>query len=272
MAAVTIAHVSKRYSSKLTGECLALEDLSVSIRKGEFFALVGPSGCGKSTLLHIIGGLSSATGTIQINGEPIDGPGLNRGLVFQEYALFPWKTVLQNVAFGLAMKGVPKRQGMETARGYLSLVGLSGFEDRYPDQLSGGMKQRTAIARALAYDPEVLLMDEPFAALDVQTREILQCELLKIWEKTRKTVIFVTHGIEEAVFLAQRVAVLTARPGRIKKIVDIPLPIPRYVEEDIRSSAAFSEIRHELWALLGEEVANPAGSSGFAGPRAVGAA
>lgn len=263
MAAVTIEHLSKKYSSESGGECLALQDLSISIGKGEFFALLGPSGCGKSTLLHIIGGLNKASGTILINGEPVKGPGLNRGIVFQEYALFPWLTVIENVAFGLKMKGVPKRARLQTAREHLAMVGLSGFEEHYPEQLSGGMKQRTAIARALAFDPEVLLMDEPFAALDAQTREILQGELLKIWEKTKKTIIFVTHSIEEAVYLAQRVAVITARPGRIKKIVDIPLPIPRYAEEDIRSSASFSNIRHELWKLLSEEVVNAGALSGF---------
>lgn len=265
MASVEIEHLSKRYTSAVSGECLALQDLSLSIEKGEFFALLGPSGCGKSTLLHIIGGLNSAEGTILINGAPVRGPGLNRGIVFQEYALFPWQTVLENVAFGLKMKGVPKRERLRTAREYLALVGLSGFEERYPDQLSGGMKQRTAIARALAYDPEVLLMDEPFAALDAQTREILQGELLKIWEQTGKTIIFVTHSIEEAVYLAQRVAVITARPGRIKKIVDIPLPIPRYAVEDIRSSAGFSGIRHELWKLLSEEVVNSGALNGLGG-------
>jgi NitT/TauT family transport system ATP-binding protein len=250
MAAVIIENLSKRYSEKGADECLALQEINLSIAKGEFFALVGPSGCGKSTLLHIIDGLTTASGTILINGEAVKGSGLNRGIVFQAYALFPWRTVLENVAFGLEMKGVPRKERERTAREYLALVGLSEFEKRYPDQLSGGMKQRTAIARALAYDPEVLLMDEPFAALDAQTREILQDELLRIWEKTKKTIIFVTHSIEEAVYLAQRVAVITARPGRIKKIVDIPLPIPRYAEEDIRSSAAFVEIRHELWKLL----------------------
>jgi NitT/TauT family transport system ATP-binding protein len=263
MSAVTIEHLSKEYSSRTSGECLALQDLSLSIKKGEFFALLGPSGCGKSTLLHIIGGLNDAKGTILINGKPVKGPGMNRGIVFQEYALFPWLTIIENVAFGLKMKGVAKKERLQTAREYLALVGLSGFEERYPDQLSGGMKQRTAIARSLAYDPEVLLMDEPFAALDAQTREILQGELLKIWEKTKKTIIFVTHSIEEAVYLAQRVAVITARPGRIKGIVDIPLPVPRYAEEDIRSSAAFSTIRHKLWKLLSEEVMNSGALTGF---------
>ncbi|WP_243375142.1 ABC transporter ATP-binding protein [Geotalea sp. SG265] len=265
MASVDIENLSKRYISKAGGDCLALDDLNLSIEKGEFFALLGPSGCGKSTLLHIIGGLNSADGKILINGQPVKGPGLNRGIVFQEYALFPWLTVVENVAFGLKMKGVAKRERLQTARECLALVGLSGFEERYPDQLSGGMKQRTAIARALAYDPEVLLMDEPFAALDAQTREILQGELLKIWEKTGKTIIFVTHSIEEAVFLAQRVAVITSRPGRIKKIVDIPLSTPRYEEEDIRSSAAFSEVRHELWKLLSEEVVNSGTLNGYGG-------
>ncbi|MBJ6724335.1 ABC transporter ATP-binding protein [Geomesophilobacter sediminis] len=269
MASVQIEHLTKTYSSNSKVETLALDDLSLTINKGEFFALLGPSGCGKSTLLHIIGGLSSASGTILINGEPVKGPGLNRGIVFQEYALFPWKTVLENVAFGLKMKGVPKKERDLKAREYLALVGLSGFEERYPDQLSGGMKQRTAIARALAFDPEVLLMDEPFAALDAQTREILQEELLRIWEKTGKTVIFVTHSIEEAVYLAQRVAVITARPGRIKEIVEIPLPEHRTAEEDIRSSAVFTEVRHRLWKLLSEEVVNSGALNGYGRPQTV---
>jgi len=254
MASVEVRNLSKTYLTQTGEECLALQDLNLSIEKGEFFALLGPSGCGKSTLLHIIGGLNSARGSVLINGQTVKGPGLNRGIVFQEYALFPWQTVVENVAFGLKMKGVPRKERLQIARDYLALVGLSGFEKRYPDQLSGGMKQRTAIARALAFDPEVLLMDEPFAALDAQTREILQAELLKIWEKTGKTIIFVTHSIEEAVFLAQRVAVITARPGRIKQVIDIPLPYRRYAEEDIRSSAAFSGVRHELWQLLSAEV------------------
>ncbi|MEN6437598.1 MAG: ABC transporter ATP-binding protein [Syntrophobacter sp.] len=258
-AAIRIENLSKIFESRNTGNGVsrglpALDNINLSVGKGEFLALLGPSGCGKSTLLHIIDGLASADGSVLINGKPINGPGLNRGIVFQEYALFPWRTTIENVAFGLEIKGVPKDERARVARGYLSLVGLAGFEERYPYELSGGMKQRVAIARALAYEPEVLLMDEPFAALDAQNREILQCELLKIWESTGKTILFVTHSIDEAAFLAQRVAVMTSRPGTIKAIVDISLPTPRYEEKDLRSSARFAKIRHELWELLSEEV------------------
>jgi NitT/TauT family transport system ATP-binding protein len=257
-AAIRVENLTKVYSFKNgksgCSSLPALDNVSLSVRRGEFFALLGPSGCGKSTLLHIIGGIVPATGSIFIGGKSVSGPGLDRGVVFQEYALFPWRTALGNVEFGLEIKGVSKDKRSRIAREHLSLVGLEGFEDKYPYQLSGGMKQRVAIARALAYDPDVLLMDEPFAALDTQTRETLQCELLRIWEKTGKTIIFVTHSIEEAAFLAEKVAVMTARPGTIKRIVDIPLPKPRYTERDIRSSAQFALVRHKLWELLSEEV------------------
>lgn len=256
---IRIENLTKTFSLKNTKnngsvKVPALDNVNLIVGKGEFLALLGPSGCGKSTLLHIIDGLVSAGGNIFVNGKPVNGPCLNRGIVFQEYALFPWRTAIGNIEFGLEIKGVKKDKRAKIAKEYLSLVGLADFEDRYPYQLSGGMKQRVAIARALAYNPEVLLMDEPFAALDAQTRETLQCELLRIWEKTEKTILFVTHSIDEAVFLAEKVAMITARPGTIKKIVDIPLPQPRYEEKDIRSSAQFSKIRHELWELLTEEV------------------
>jgi NitT/TauT family transport system ATP-binding protein len=233
----------------------ALENVSLSVREGEFMVLVGPSGCGKSTLIDLLGGLTQpSSGQILLDGAPILGPGLNRGIVFQQYALFPWRTALENVEFGLEAKGVAKAQRRDVARGHLSMVGLSGFEDRFPHELSGGMKQRVAIARSLAYDPEVLLMDEPFAALDAQTRETLQVELLRIWEKSRTTILFITHGIDEAVFLGQRIAVMTSRPGRIKQIVDVPADF-RDGSEDIRSAPEFGRIRHEIWALLRDEVA-----------------
>lgn len=230
----------------------AIKDFSLSIGKGEFIAIVGPSGCGKSTLLDIISGLSKAnSGTITIDGNTITGPALDRGFVMQGYALFPWRTVRRNVEFGLELKKIPKKERAKISQKYLELVGLKGFEERYPHELSGGMRQRVAIARSLAYEPEVLLMDEPFAAVDAQTRETLQDELLKIWEKTNKTIIFVTHSIEEAVLLADRVVVLTKNPGTIKKVVEIQLPRPR-TNADMRISTDFSWITNNVWELLQE--------------------
>ncbi|MGQ4614516.1 ATP-binding cassette domain-containing protein [Nocardia sp. R7R-8] len=231
----------------------ALDDISLELREGEFLVLVGPSGSGKSTLLDLLGGLSKPTsGEILLDGKPITGPGLDRGIVFQQYALLPWRTARSNIEFGLEAKGLRRKARRELAEHYLELVGLSGFGDRYPHELSGGMKQRVAIARSLAFDPEVLLMDEPFAALDAQTRESLQDELLRIWRATGKTVLFITHGIDEAVYLGQRVAVLTSRPGRIKAIVDVE--IDRDTDDDIRSSERFRDYRHQIWTLLHSEV------------------
>lgn len=232
----------------------ALQDINMEVRQGEFMVIVGPSGCGKSTLLDLLAGLTKpSNGQILLDGKPIAGPNLDRGIVFQQYALFPWKTAQANVEFGLEMKGVSRKERKEIAKKFIDLVGLTGFEHRYPHELSGGMKQRIAIARSLAYDPEVLLMDEPFAALDAQTRETLQSELLRIWEATGKTIIFITHGIEEAVYLGQRVAVMTSRPGRIKKVIDIPFTT-RTSEEDLRSNPEFVRKRHEIWELLKDEV------------------
>jgi len=233
---------------------VALDDVSLSVKAGEFLVLVGPSGCGKSTLIDLLGGLTKpSSGRILLDGKPITGPGLDRGIVFQQYALFPWRSALENVEFGLEAKRLPARERRELARGHLDLVGLSGFENSFPHELSGGMKQRVAIARSLAYAPEVLLMDEPFAALDAQTRETLQGELLRIWEKSKTTILFITHGIDEAVYLGQRVAVMTSRPGRIKRIVQIPSDF-RKREEDVRSAPEFRELRHEIWTLLRDEV------------------
>ncbi|BDG10774.1 ABC transporter ATP-binding protein [Anaeromyxobacter paludicola] len=247
---IRISHASKRYSGGLV---LALDRVDLQVAKGEFLALLGPSGCGKSTLLHAIAGLVPVNGTIAVSGARVEGPGLERAIVFQDYALFPWRTVLDNVAFGLEVRGVPARDRAQRAREHLALVGLEEFAERYPAQLSGGMKQRVAIARALACDPDVLLLDEPFAALDAQTRETLQAELLGIWERTGKTIVFVTHAIEEAVFLAQRVAVFTARPGRIKEIVPVDLP-PDRAGRDVRGTPEFAAIRHRLWVSLSDEV------------------
>jgi NitT/TauT family transport system ATP-binding protein len=232
----------------------ALDNVSFDVQGGEFVVLVGPSGCGKSTLLDLLGGLSAPTsGQILVDGVPVSGPGLDRGIVFQQYALLPWRTAQGNVEFGLEATGLPRRQRAARAREFLDLVGLAGFGDRYPHELSGGMKQRVAIARSLAFDPDVLLMDEPFAALDAQTRDGLQDELLRIWERTGKTVVFITHGIDEAVYLGQRVAVMTSRPGRIKKIVEVPITA-RSATEDLRSDPEFARYRHEIWSLLRDEV------------------
>ncbi|NSL51889.1 ABC transporter ATP-binding protein [Calidifontibacillus erzurumensis] len=234
-------------------EFTAIQDVDFSVKEGEFITLVGPSGCGKSTLLDLLMGLTEPTkGRILIDGREITGPGLDRGIVFQQYALFPWKTARGNIEFGLEAKGVPKSEWKEKAEYYLDLVGLKNFADRYPHELSGGMKQRVAIARSLAFNPDVLVMDEPFAALDAQTRETLQAELLRIWKKTRKTIIFVTHGIDEAVYLGQRVVVLTANPGTVKKIVDIPLK-NRLEDADLKSNPEFVKVRHEVWSLLHEQ-------------------
>ena len=243
----------------------ALEDITLDVRPGEFLTLVGPSGCGKSTLLDLLGGLTAPTsGRILLDGRPIEGPARDRGIVFQQYALFPWRTAAQNVEFGLDIAGLKARQRREIARHYLDLVGLTAFADRHPHELSGGMKQRVAIARSLAYDPEVLLMDEPFAALDAQTRETLQGELLRIWRATGKTIIFITHGIDEAVVLGQRVAVMTSRPGRIKHVVEIPEAL-RNETEDVRSLPEFGPVRHEVWSLLREEVLKAQQLAGGAG-------
>jgi NitT/TauT family transport system ATP-binding protein len=241
---------SGKKKSRETEEFLALKDFSLSVKEGEFIAVVGPSGCGKSTLLDIVAGLTKPkSGNINIGGKRVTGPALDRGFVMQGYSLFPWRTVLKNVEFGLELKHIPRRLRAGIAKQYISLVGLEQFEDRYPYELSGGMKQRVAIARALAYDPEVLLMDEPFAAVDAQTRENLQDELIRIVEKTNKTVIFVTHSIDEAVLLADRVVVMTCNPGSVKEIIPINLPKPRS-NATIHEARNFEEIRHYIWGLL----------------------
>lgn len=237
----------------ISNEIEVLDGFDLKIKKGEFLVLVGPSGSGKSVFLDIVGGLSAPTsGVVYLDDQLVEAPSAKTGYVFQQYALFPWRTALSNIEFGLESRGVPPEERVKTARELLALFGLSDFEDRFPYQLSGGMQQRVAIARALATKPEVLLMDEPFAALDAQTREILQNELIRIWEGTDTTVIFVTHSIDEAVFLADRVAVVTARPGRIKDIIDIDLPRPR--DAEVRSSSEFAANRHKVWDALKAEV------------------
>ena len=232
----------------------ALQDFNLDIREGEFFTILGPSGCGKSTFLNVLAGLAHKTsGSITIDGRPAEGINLHQGVVFQGYALFPWRTVLQNIEMGMEIRKVPKRERKETAEHFLDLVGLSGFAHRYPHELSGGMRQRVAIARALAYSPDLLLMDEPFAALDAQTREILQAELLRIWEAHKKTIVFITHSLDEAIYLSDRIAVMTHRPGRIKSILNVPLARPRPAE--IRHSPQFVQLREQAWDVLRDEVA-----------------
>jgi NitT/TauT family transport system ATP-binding protein len=232
-------------------EVLALDQVSLEVGNREFVALLGPSGCGKSTLLYLIGGfLPVETGNISVDGKNVVGPGPDRGIVFQHFALFPWKTVRGNILYGLERQGMPKAEREQRAMDFIELVGLSGFEDSYPSQLSGGMKQRTAIARTLAFDPKILLMDEPFGALDAQTRGLMQEELLRIWQRTPKTVIFVTHDVQEAVYLADRVAVMSARPGRIKTIVDTKFDKN---DPDIFKNKAFVEKVDEIWNLVRDE-------------------
>jgi len=223
----------------------ALEPVTLAVADNDFVTILGPSGCGKSTLLRLIAGLDRpTTGRIVLNGMPVSEPGPDRGMVFQSYTLFPWLTVADNIAFGLREKGVPARRRGEVVGEWLGRIGLVGFAHHYPKQLSGGMQQRTAIARALANDPEILLLDEPFGALDNQTRALMQELLLGIWERERKTVLFVTHDIEEAIFLASRVVVMTARPGRIKADVAIDLPHPRHYT--IKTSPEFSALKARL--------------------------
>ena len=236
----------------------ALQDFNLDIREGEFFTILGPSGCGKSTFLNVLAGLSRKTGgSIDIDGQAASGINRHQGVVFQGYALFPWRNVLQNIEMGLEIRHVPRRERRQTAEHFLHLVGLDGFGHRYPHELSGGMRQRVAIARALAYSPSLLLMDEPFAALDAQTREILQSELLRIWEQHKTTIVFITHSLDEAIYLSDRMAVMTHRPGRIKSILEVPLARPRPAE--IRHSPAFVQLREQAWDILRDEVAFASG-------------
>ena len=257
---ISFRQVRKEFAVRADGgsarHFVALDDITLDVAAGGFLTLVGPSGCGKSTLLDLLGGLTIPTGgTILLDGRPISGPGRDRGIVFQQYALYPWRTAVQNIEFGLEIAGVGARERREKALHYLDLVGLSAFADRFPQELSGGMKQRVAIARSLAYEPQVLLMDEPFAALDAQTREQLQTELLRIWRRTGTTILFITHGIDEAIVLGQRVAVMTARPGRIRQVFDIPAALHSETD-DVRSLPLFGEVRYDIWSLLRDEVAH----------------
>lgn len=248
---VKIENVVKKFNGR-NGEMIALNGVNLDIHENEFITVVGPSGCGKSTLLNIIAGLLEPTsGRVLCNGKEVRGTGTDRGVVFQQYALFPWLTVKKNIKFALDMRGVKGEQAEEEIQKYLKMVDLEKFADHYPKELSGGMKQRVAIARAYAANPQVLLMDEPFGALDAQTRTQLQTELLDTWEKEQKTCFFITHDVEEAIILGQRVVIMSARPGRIKDIVDIDIPYPR--TQETKMSPRFLELKNYIWSQVYQE-------------------
>ncbi len=242
------------YHNPRTGkDTIALENLNLDIQEGEFVCIVGPSGCGKTTFLHCLDGLQPTTsGQILINGHAVSKPGPDRAMVFQSPSLLPWRTVTDNIIYGLELQGMRRDKALKQAAGLTKLVGLDGFEDHYPSELSGGMQQRVNLARALAMDPEVLLLDEPFAALDAQTREFMQAELMRVWQATRKTAIFITHQINEAIYLADRVLVFSARPGRLRASIPIDLPRPRPL--DIKRNLRFHQYEDDIWAMIEEEV------------------
>ncbi|RNI13712.1 ABC transporter ATP-binding protein [Methanohalophilus sp. RSK] len=249
MGRLVIENVGQSFEKDRGEATDALRDVNFEVKDGEFVCIIGPSGCGKTTLLRIVAGLDRAdSGRILLDGETINSPDPRRGMVFQEYSLFPWRTVMDNVTFGLDMSGMDRKESRKIAEEYLRLVGLEQFRDSYPYELSGGMRQRIAIVRALANDPAVLLMDEPFGSLDAQTRNKLQQELLQIWESKKITILFVTHSVDEAVYLSDRIAVMTSRPGRIKEMVDVDLSRPRD-----RTSTSANKLRNRLLNMLAEE-------------------
>ncbi|GFH91753.1 MAG: ABC transporter ATP-binding protein [Lachnospiraceae bacterium] len=246
-----IDNVKKIYNSR-NGEMVALNGVSLDIYENEFICVVGPSGCGKSTLLNIIAGLlEPSSGSVYCDGKEVKGTGTERGVVFQQYALFPWMTVKKNVMFGLGLQGIKGKEAEEIAMKYIKMVQLEDFLDHYPKELSGGMKQRVAIARAYAVNPSVLLMDEPFGALDAQTRTQLQSELLETWEKEQKTCFFITHDVDEAIILAQKVIIMSARPGRIKEVVDVNIPYPR--TQETKMAPEFLELKNHIWGQVYQE-------------------
>jgi len=250
---LSIRGVSRRFESADGSATVALQATDLDVAENDFVTILGPSGCGKSTLLRIVAGLDrQSAGAVMLDGARIDGPGADRGMVFQSYALFPWLSVLDNVCFGLRERGLPRAEQIEIARGFIRKVGLAGFERHYPKQLSGGMQQRTAVSRALANGPRIMLMDEPFGALDHQTRELMQELLLGIWEAEKKTVLFVTHDIDEAVFMGSRVVVMSARPGRIKLDRAVRLAHPRHYS--VKTTPAFAELKAELTEAVRVEV------------------
>lgn len=256
MSALSNGHVEIRSLSVIFGRngaaVEAVKSFDLAARPGEFVSILGSSGCGKSTVLNTVAGFVRPTqGQVLVDGEPVTGPGADRGMVFQQHSLFPWKTVVDNVAFGLKMRGVGRSQRESAARTFLHLVGLGGFEKAYPVQLSGGMQQRVGIARVLVNNPRVMLMDEPFAALDAQSRMMMQEMLLQIWQEVRTTVLFVTHDVDEAIFLSDRVSIMTARPGTLKRELAVPLPRPRTPE--MATEETFVRLKREALALIREE-------------------
>jgi len=252
MSMLTIEDVTKTYTTRRgrsTSRTLALDGVSLSVAQGEFVAIIGASGCGKSTLLRMIDGLTRpSSGKVLLHGKEVTAPGRDRGVVFQHAHLLPWRTVYDNVAFGLECQGVPKAERDERSRRYLDLVGLRGFEKHFPGQLSGGMQQRVGLARAFAIEPEILLLDEPFGALDAQTRLTMQTELARIWLVEKRTALLITHDIEEALFLADRVFVMSRRPGRIVEVIEVPFSRPR--GDDVRADAEFARLKLHLWESL----------------------
>ncbi len=255
-AKIAVRGLRHEYVNPFTRErVVALDGVDLDVAEGEFLTVVGPSGCGKTTLLGILAGLVEATrGEILLDGRPVSGPGPDRGVVFQEFAILPWRTVERNIAHGLEIRGVPKAERAQTVQRFVELIGLGGFERKYPHELSGGMKQRVAVARTLAANPEVMLMDEPFAAVDAQTRITLQEELNAIAQATKKTILFVTHNVEEAVFLGDRCCVLARRPGRVKALVPVPIPRPQRTWKLFTSDPAFEAARERVLRLVREEV------------------
>ena len=247
----------------------ALRDVTMTVEPGEFCAVVGPSGCGKSTTLTLVAGLDRASeGVVSVGGQPVTGIGRGTSFMFQTDALLPWKTVLGNVAMGPLFRGVPKKSALTDARDWLRMVGLAGFEDHHPHQLSGGMRKRVALAAALINEPSILLMDEPFGALDVQTKAIMSNELLTLWDQSKPSVIFVTHDLEEAIALADKVVVMTAGPGTVKDVFEIDLPRPRGSVQEIRFGQRFTELHHEIWGSLRDEVTRAYARTSSAAPAA----
>jgi NitT/TauT family transport system ATP-binding protein len=252
---IELSAVTKRFSTPGGAAFTALRDVTMTVEPGRFCAVVGPSGCGKSTTLTLVAGLDRPSeGSVRVGGRPVDGIARGTSFMFQTDALLPWKTVLGNVAMGPLFHGVPKKTALTDAREWLRLVGLAGFENHHPHQLSGGMRKRVSLAAALINEPSVLLMDEPFGALDVQTKAIMSNELLSLWDQTQPSVIFVTHDLEEAIALADQVVVMTAAPGTVKAVFDIDLPRPRGAVQEIRFGKRFGELHHEIWESLRDEV------------------